>query len=78
MTNYREFFLLLGGSANFSKGKWQAAAAGGLPPGGNRERGLPLDKLPTLPPLLQLFLQEPTTVFGNVTAGKDIRDGYTQ
>lgn len=39
---------------------------------------LPLDKLTTLATLLQFVLEEALSVFGNITAGKDIGNGYAQ
>lgn len=37
---------------------------------------LPLKELSPLPALLQLLFQEALTVFGYITAGKDVGNGY--
>lgn len=39
---------------------------------------LPLKELSSLPALLQLLFQEALTVFGYITAGKDVGNGYPQ
>ena len=39
---------------------------------------LPLNKLPPLFPLPQFFFQEPLPVFGDITTGEDVRDGYSE